>query len=137
MAVTTATHTAAPTGLLDLPDALLERILIAASNGGQWRGLRKARRACSRLRAVAYAAVQKAAWQVQFWDDALAPRALLPRLSALKRLHLQLYFADGYELGTDEYSEEAELLGIEPVCEADKMDFVCHQATDIMEAVRE
>jgi hypothetical protein len=101
----TTSRAAAPTGLLDLPDALLERILVEASDGGnfsslysgggRWGELRAARRACRRLHAVVYAAAREFSLSLDFlWphDDAeqLAPLALLPRLGALERVRLVL-----------------------------------------------
>jgi hypothetical protein len=85
MAAATATHAAAPARLLDLPDALLERILVAASGGGDWDSLGNARAACSRLRAVAEAAARKLKWSERCLCGL---GALLPRLGGLERVQL-------------------------------------------------
>jgi hypothetical protein len=81
---------AAQTRLLDLPDAVLERILLEASEGRHFGGLDDARLACRRLRAVAYAAVRKLEWHAYLSSDGLAPLALLPRFDTLARLELHI-----------------------------------------------
>jgi hypothetical protein len=87
-------------GLLDLPDTVLERILVAASDGGDWLGLRKARRACSRLRAVAAAATRQIRWTVPFWRDGFAELSLLPRLGGLERVLLCVSSKPPYNINT-------------------------------------
>jgi hypothetical protein len=74
--------------LLDLPDSLLERILLAASSGGQLRQLRSARRACSRLYTAADAAARALTARVGTRGGRYALQ-MLPRLGALTRLQLE------------------------------------------------
>jgi hypothetical protein len=78
------------TNLLDLPDDLLERIMLDASEGGQWFYLQNASRACPRLRAAADAATRAATLHISpsTRDDGLARLTMLPRLDALTRAHL-------------------------------------------------
>lgn len=85
---------AARTRLLDLPDTVLERILVAASDGGRLSSLLNARRACSRLRAVSYAAARAATVHIKA-AGGLAPLDMLPRLTGLARVQLEL----GYGVG--------------------------------------
>jgi hypothetical protein len=84
---------AAPSRLLDLPDELLERILLTASNGGQCCELRSARLACARLRSVSYAAARHITVQtaVSSAEAGLTALAVLPRLGyALTRVQVAL-----------------------------------------------
>jgi hypothetical protein len=84
------------THLLDLPDEVLERILVAASDGGKCCELRSARLVCTRLRAVAYAAARE--FVIVMGDAAeqgLASLEMLPRLSRLTRVQLQLGYSTG------------------------------------------
>jgi hypothetical protein len=82
------------TKLLDLPEAVLERILLAASDGGEWGELRSARLVCERLRAAADAAARAFAANVGplAGEGEPSPLALLPRLGALARLQLELAY---------------------------------------------
>jgi hypothetical protein len=81
------------TKLLDLPDAVLEHILVAASDGGHLGELRAARLACSRLRAAADAAARIASVSlVSLNADALKPLSVLPRFGRLTRLQLELHY---------------------------------------------
>jgi hypothetical protein len=73
--------------LLDLPDAVLERILVAASDGGEWDSLGNARAACSRLSAIADAAARQFKWSVRCLCG-LGVLRLLPRLGGLERVQL-------------------------------------------------
>lgn len=95
---------AAPTCLLDLPGAVLERILAAASYGGVCRYLRHARLACARLRAAADAAAREVS--VIAWDSL----ELLPRLGGLARMDV---FCRGGNLGQEAGSpaDNAALMG--------------------------
>jgi hypothetical protein len=123
-ATTTAEAERAPTHLLDLPNGMIERILVATSDDGNWRGLGNARLVCRRLNAAAFSAAREFVLRLTFpplrrGDDQLAPLALLPRLSALKRL--QVFLAHDYECCTDE----------------DPFDAVPAMAAKIARAVRE
>lgn len=124
-ATTTAEAERAPTRLLDLPNGMIERILVAASDDGNWRGLLSARLVCRRLHAAAFAAAREFEWRLIFppdrpGDDELAlPLALLRRFGALARLRLILIH--DYEIFTDE----------------DPFDAVPATAAQIARAVRE
>jgi hypothetical protein len=98
---------AAQTRLLDLPDGMIERILIAASNGGYWHGLRYARLVCRRLHAAAHAAARDMSWRIAFGQDdgALARLALLPRLGGLKGALLLLDRPGGFVSPYDERTQ--------------------------------
>lgn len=97
-----ATAQLAHNRLLNLPDAVLERILVAASNGGRWRCLHDARLVCRRLRAVAYTAAREFEWHVPFldqwasWCGGITPLSLPRRLGALTELQLHLGLDDEF-----------------------------------------
>jgi hypothetical protein len=130
MGVTTraaAQRKAEATNLLDMPDEVLERILIAASDGGWLNDLRSARLACSRLRAILYSVARAFTANIA-WQDEPSPLEMLPRLGGLTRLQLQL---DDGQLQLDD-----------PVVDAfydsdyDEFDFTMERLTDdIVQAV--
>jgi len=114
-----ATAQLAHNRLLNLPDAVLERILVAASDGGEFRDLRSARRACSRLHAVSYAAARALTVSIDSELDLLSPLEALPRFGALTRLQLKLESDDGLDSGSD----------------AEDVDFLLEQADEVAQAV--
>jgi hypothetical protein len=82
----------APFPLLDLPGTALERVLVVASDGGNWNDLRSARLVCTRLRAVADFATKVIVLDLSSTDFGLAPLALLPRLHTLLTVQVSVDF---------------------------------------------
>jgi hypothetical protein len=109
------------TSLLDLPDAVLERILVAASDGGDWGVLHDACCACTRLRAVADAATRAMTLNLGcLREHELAPLALLPRLGALARVQLMVGHGDRdvFDFGFTEHDFNFFVDGAEDIARA-------------------
>jgi hypothetical protein len=106
------------TNLLDMPDEVLEPILIAASDSGEWCNMRSARLACSRLRAVSYAAARYITVHIgSSAETGLAALEVLPRLGALSKVEVALGYGPGdcfytceYENGPDFFVQKAEAI---------------------------